>query len=280
MELLPILAVVEEFRMSHKKIALLAPAFLVIGASVLGGGSTPLAAAGSATGDNRTDRPVVYRALPDGRVVATASADVPDAPAFARFANWLERYSNAPADKKAQMEGEGVKLATERRAAMAALIPRDPKRALELSIGLHQRKGLPVAVVNQLEQVLQGRARYIVSDAGRLTFNDKTYKAFVYGRREGLMGKYNLPFYGVALDDAVALHESPIHVLPKGAVLPAGVTLGKTGTKSPVSGKEASGGVVGIVGTTAYYFDTQQELQSFTEQLWAAENVIGPNEHG
>src|SRR5690606_327871 len=92
--------------------------------------------------------------------VGTPAQSVPDAPSFAAFRAWVGKYNAATAQQKLSLEAEGARLATERRAALKELISRDPKRAIELSIGLHERPSLPTSVVQQMEEILQGRGDF------------------------------------------------------------------------------------------------------------------------
>jgi hypothetical protein len=238
------------------------------------------------------------------RLRKTESLPVPDAPVFAAFRLWLDKYKVAPAAQKSAMEGEGIRLATERRAALAELIARDPKHALELSVGVFERRNLPTAVLQQLENVLQGRGDYgivhstaivdipVPGKPGEtqkayldgykrvLSFGGRAYTAYVYGKRRGLLSKTNLPFYGIAVDGVAAIDESPIWVLAPGQNPPADATLFGNDTKCLICGQEAKNEIVGVVGSTIYHFDTVKHLERFKNELWAAEALVGPKQHG
>src|SRR5581483_4586682 len=45
-----------------------------------------------------------------------------------------------------------------------------------------------------------------------------TYTPHIYGRREAQLTKYNASLHGIALDDELALHESPLRVLEPGEI--------------------------------------------------------------
>jgi hypothetical protein len=249
--------------------------------------------------DNNT-----YTIGPDGKLIKTPAPKKVDDPVFAAFEQWVAKYNAANASQKKQLEAEGVKLATERRAALAKLIKSDPQRAIEFSVNLLQRQALPAAVAQQLEDILQGRGNYSVIHMGVLekvpvagkpgetqdvihhqykhflTFQGQSYTAHTYGKRSGLLSKNGLPFYGIAIDGNVAIDENPIWVLKPGQAPPPDATPGKNGTKCPICGQDAANGLVGVVGSTLYYFDTQQDLMKFAESLWEAESEIGPKAHG
>lgn len=250
------------------------------------------------------DRNIQYRIGPDGKMIAVVPAPVPDSPAFARFDKWVTEYIAANDEKKAKMEEEGIRLAVDRRQAMAELIIRDPKRALELAVYPERRAQLPARVVDLLEVFLQGRAhnnvlvttikeevpvpdqpdikRSVFRSVNRSTFvfRGQSYTPHFYGKRKGMLSKRNLPFYGIALDGHIAIHESPLRVLATNEVVSSSVQPGDKGTSCAVCGKDAKDGKIAILGTTLLYFDTQEHVQEFIEQLWEAEQVIGPDAHG
>lgn len=244
-------------------------------------------AAAPADGAPKDDRNIVYRTGPDGRVIATVPANVPDSPAFARFAAWLEKYSQATAEQKPALEAEGVKLATERRKFMAEMIPRDPKRALELAIMPAQRKDLPEGVLGQLEEFVEGRGEHLligtvlrknategdveqtewVQTFNRtFTYRKEQYTPHFYGTLKGLSSHKQMPFYGVAIDGQLAVHESPLRILKKGEAIPSNIYRGKEGAACPICKKISTEGIIGILGDTAYSFDTEEHAQEFAAQ--------------
>lgn len=258
-------------------------------------------AAAPADGAPKDDRNIVYRTGPDGRVVATVPANVPDSPAFARFAAWLEKYSQATAEQKPALEAEGVKLATERRKFMAEMIPRDPKRALELAIMPAQRKDLPEGVLGQLEEFVEGDANYAITMAETIvempdpeqegalrkmlritrTVNfevrGKAYRPYFYGKRGSVVSMQKMPFYGVSIDKNLAVSESPLRILASGEVLPSYAYTTQNGVTCPICEKESSRGVIGISGGTIYYFDSLDHADEFRIELWGKDNktVVG-----
>lgn len=282
------------------------PTVLMLGIGMLTGTSTLLAAPKAqamASVPLLTDNDgATYTVGPDGTKLVKKDAErVPEDPSFVAFDGWKKKYTAAPAAQKVALEKEGAALSKTRRAAMKELIQHNPARALELSIGTQERQNLPSGVVQNLEEFLQGRGEFgVISQSimetvpGRegenqqvlkstlrttLTFDGRVYTAFVYGKREGLLTKTQLPFHGIAIDNVMAIHESPIWVLPAGQKPPAGTTPSENGIKCPICKKEAEGGIVGVVGSTLYYFDTERDLEKFRDSLWKAEEIIGPNEH-
>jgi uncharacterized delta-60 repeat protein len=159
-----------------------------------------------------------------GRNQPTSQADL----AHARFANWAEEYfSITGAGDRKSMLSRGKELAAARREALAALIEIDPKRALGLAAPWKWHEELPAEIAALLEQRVSGRARYSVFGAVPLegqeefvgpilryvTLDSFSYRAFVYGRRLHQVSQTGLALHGIAINDALAVHEDPVRVL-------------------------------------------------------------------
>lgn len=107
---------------------------------------------------------------------------------------------------------------------MLALIETDPKRALAVTIPAGIRQTLPAAVIHEVEVRVSGRGELSLLAAvpapgeplvgpalRRVTYLDGvTRTAFVYGRREEQLSKEGAFLHGIALDDRMAVHESPL----------------------------------------------------------------------
>lgn len=105
-----------------------------------------------------------------------------------------------------------------RRPVMAGLIRTDPAQALAHAVRWTTRRTLPAAVVEQLEQPVDGVGRYAVlgrsqPTAGtpaitrRATVAGTTYTAQVFGTRTRMTTQDRANLHGVALDGQIALHE-------------------------------------------------------------------------
>jgi hypothetical protein len=156
------------------------------------------------------------------------------------FLQWAENYTQVGPDEKARASADGLSLATERRRILAELIESDPAEALRQGIPMRVREKLPPEVVKQLEERVSGRGDFTViatlpSPGAEktvrpierfVTLAGKTYQAFVYGRRLTQPTRTNIPLYGVAIDDKLAVHEDPTRPLESGEIpdpgLPAG----------------------------------------------------------
>lgn len=89
-------------------------------------------------------------------------AKTPSEPVFAAFKSWVERWLSRAPGETAELEREGVALATERRRALADMIRYNPQRALELAVPVPVRRQLPQAVESLLEERVNTRADYRV----------------------------------------------------------------------------------------------------------------------
>ena len=142
----------------------------------------------------RTESPERSQA---GTLVYSEAWDSDQAPlAFTRFHAWVQRSVANPAAGNAmrpQQISEGVKLARERKAALAELIKSDPERAIALSVPAQIRRRLPSAVVQELEERVSGIGEFSITQAlatiggpsveeteRSVTIGDRNYSCFVY----------------------------------------------------------------------------------------------------
>jgi hypothetical protein len=147
--------------------------------------------------------------------------------AQAAFRAWTGRYLRAPsAAARLGLIAEGVELAQVRRTSMRALIELDPERALAVTVPVRIRQELPAVVQALLEVRLSGRGELALLAAvpavdepepgpslRRVVYLDGvTRTAFVYGRREEQLSKDGAFLHGIALDQLMAVHESPLRL--------------------------------------------------------------------
>jgi hypothetical protein len=227
-----------------------------------------------------------------GQPFPTVPLEVPkptkDDPSFLAFASWTQKYRQAAKEKRTALEAEGIALAQKRRAALLQLIQNDPQHALEWAIAPKVRAALPAAVQRWLETRLSGCGDFnVLASFGGPTkrtlisryavFGDKPYKAFVYGRMRGLTTKYNIPLHGIALDNLLALHESPVRVLEAGETVQESAKIGNPDKKCPLCGIEIKDPMVAAqIGATYYFFDSPEHLQRVAAKLVEKQTPIGP----
>jgi hypothetical protein len=165
----------------------------------------------------------------------TASAQVlPSVPlqapqAVAEFREWSERFLSAGGGRPALEEG--MKLAKEHTKEIARMIKSDPQAAIAHAVPMVIRQDLPSEIVALLEERPRLRGDYLVSAvlplAGRegevspyarkvMSKDGRTWKAHVYGRRTWQRTMTNISINGVAVEDDMAVSDSPVRVLEAG----------------------------------------------------------------
>ncbi|MFM1770158.1 MAG: hypothetical protein RJA22_2687 [Verrucomicrobiota bacterium] len=143
------------------------------------------------------------------------------------LSEWATRAAvakeQAPALQEALTE-EGLRLAEERRAWMQSLIEQDPEEAIRNALSYTERMALPPEVRARIEQPVSGSGTLAVigttpapdAEPGQpgvfrtVFLNDREYRAFVYGRRLDQATLQQASLHGIALGDAMAVHESPL----------------------------------------------------------------------
>ena len=156
-------------------------------------------------------------------------------PALAAFRAWVQRYAGADAAGRAVLEPEGVALARVRRGVMKRLIEREPARALAVTVPADVRALVPAAVAGELEARVAGvgelawqaicyedRPRPILAPTSRRVagLGGETYTASTYGRRAAQPTKEEASLHGIVLDEAMAVHESPLRLLEAAEAAP------------------------------------------------------------
>jgi uncharacterized delta-60 repeat protein len=168
--------------------------------------------------------------------VATASSPRPaaSAPEVAcqEFNAWAEQYlaGQARGGGAAGVE-RGRQLAQARLEALGVLIKRDPERALSFAAGWRWRQELPVEVRALLEESIHGRgdlevfcamplpgADYKEFEGGTMryvTIDERTFRAYVYGRRMRQMSRHDIALHGIAVGKEIAVAEESLRVLDR-----------------------------------------------------------------
>lgn len=152
-------------------------------------------------------------------------------PALAAFSMWASEYTNAPAERRREMESAGIALAQQRRGEFKNLIRTQPKLALAETVPALVRNQLPSSISSLLEQRVTGKGDLMVlgrTDSRnaqpvtrRAVIGDHEYEAFVYGDRASQRTHGNISLHGVAIDGEIALSDSPLRVFEEGETVPA-----------------------------------------------------------
>ena len=231
---------------------------------------------------------------PGGNALAVAGSQqggIPESggsrPEFTRFHDWTSRYlSAAGANAKQDLIAEGRALAKQRRGAFLELIKSDPAQAIASTVPAAVRKRLPAEILTELETRVSGIGDFlpVVMDRAPggppvepiqrfMRLNQKTYRAYVYGRRIWQMTKYGIPLHGVAIDRFFALAESSLRELePEEASENTSGIANLANRASGVNGLP----VLAEMGGRIYRFASAQHLLEAEGRLEAAETGIGP----
>lgn len=153
------------------------------------------------------------------------------------FGLWMQISLGRPEQERWTEESvaQGLVLARDRRAAMKRLIMTDPAAALRETVPWAARAALPPAVSTELEEIVAGRGTLMVYCAGNrlgtprpgstyqrvFHLGERSYQAFVYGRRATQMSTAQATLHGIAVDEVMAVSAEPLRRLEGGEVAEA-----------------------------------------------------------
>jgi len=173
-----------------------------------------------------TSRPELK--LPARNVIASAWRTETQ-PEMMAFTAWVDRYLTANDADRANLLNSGLDLARQRRAVLAQFIHDDPERALADAVPMVVRQDLPAPVLALLEERVADSANLsmlgVTPAPGQIvaepvfrsaSINGQNYRAFTYGRRGALATLPNASLVGIAVDNALAVSDSPVRVLEPG----------------------------------------------------------------
>lgn len=239
------------------------PAVLPPGASLTSGGSDGVVSRPSSPGGRSSGASV------------TATDDI-----FRRFESW------AAAQPGGDLR-EGIELARERRQVLQQLIQTDPREALARALPWTLRRRLPSEVTALLEERVSATGEFSVMASSPAPGTDarpeiqrafnldgRSYRAFVFGRREFVATKNRMAADGVAVDDVIALSERPARAPDADEPAPAGppVVVARDGHEV-ASDKD----VPLISGGRSYRVCCMAHADAFGQELMAAEDAVGPD---
>jgi len=235
-------------------------------------------------------------------------SDFPGADSFESFSHWLTAFRSVAGDQRAPLTEAGMELARVRAEEMKALIQMDPQSALERSLSLADREGLPAEMLSLIEKPFSTRAeldvlplcadsdghgtdvafgaREISPGARRQGFEidlktsrGDRLKAFVYGRRLGALSRTAAPVQGVSLDGLAALREEVFSVVSEVELeeTRGRYTLGPMGAGMDFLTAEPVGenGVVAIAGGQLHFFSNVGNLNRTNDLASRIDENIG-----
>ena len=208
--------------------------------------------------------------------------EIKESPVFAEFESWLNEHKSKSFNDLAEHNKAGEKLAIERQRLFKELIQLDPKAALEKAISAENYKNLPAFVVKYSEKPISayGDLYVYVSDdidpttrkmngshmEREVVIGKSHYKAIVYGRREAMTTKLNIPLQGVLTDDIFIVDENPFRQL----------NTTEYESRAVDSAKMSENGVVSEIGGKLRYFSNQEEFENVLREQIEWESKIGP----
>lgn len=221
----------------------------------------------------------------------------PDAPlVFTEFRQWAADYIAAPdAAAKSALIPRGKTLAQQRRNLLQGLIVSDPETALALAAPYAIRSAMPPVVGALLEERVSDRGMLGVIAAlpqpgqeaavkpirRTAEFEGKIYNAHVYGGRIRDVTRPGVSLHGVAIEDDMAVSDSPLRVLDPGE--PPDPVKAQADLRCPVSGKEAGydqepadqePDVVAESGDTVYFLCSGGHIESLAANLSEEERAV------
>jgi hypothetical protein len=232
-----------------------------------------------------------------------AARQIADSSVFDEFDNWVDSYVKS-ADRntfKADEEqiGKGERLAIKRKEMLRELMQVDPKAALARAIPQNVYNQLPSFITENSEKQISAEGDFLVyaidgnkhsederdADANNLSANksvkmhssrieravvigDNRYKAIVYGRRESMTTKMDIPLHGIVLDDTMVVNEAPARVIGSGEFAEEATT-----TNAPVMDESQ---VAAEIGGKVVRFGSETELDAYVSRQIEWESKIGP----
>jgi hypothetical protein len=228
---------------------------------------------------------------------ATTAALATTEPKLSAFTEWQsihlpQKKGAVPAIDDLVM-AEGKRLARARAERMLELMKRDPKRALESSLSWSDWVALPAEIQGlverpfsdsmDFEQLSDCRPKGLRTTPVQLHFiehGDDHYDAHVYGRRTYSMTKNALPLQGIALEDHMAVWETPLQILNDADLQAARSILpdGNSADTSWLSGNALGANKVSaLLGGKIYHFESEEEVAVVAAAIKKAEIMPGPD---
>jgi FG-GAP-like repeat len=184
--------------------------------------------------------------------------------AFAAFDEWVVKYLGGDLAGETDFVQTGERLAMERRELFKDLIRTNPSKAIERAVSGKIQERLPASVAQFLEREISARGDYNVYVADdfdsrthrverEFVVGDARYEAFVYGAKERMTTKLDIPLRGVVLDNLLAIDENSVRIVEK---------------------KER---IAAEIGGELVYFADEREFDEYVRKLSGWERKISPS---
>ncbi|MEP4077662.1 Calx-beta domain-containing protein [Haloferula sp.] len=163
-------------------------------------------------------------------MVKPSAGDRLDPEVFEAFNQWARNTAEAEADISPDSLEEGIRLATRRRSALKQLIQNDPEASLAAAVPWSLRQELPPVITSLLEDRISAPAEFSVLAAvpqegeslsepsirRTAIIEGNIFQVYVYGGREAIDSKQNLPLDGIAIDNQLAVLDTSLRPLEEG----------------------------------------------------------------
>ena len=205
-------------------------------------------------------------------------------PILSDFDNWVKKVATLNYSLNAVDIEKGRALAVNRRALFKELMSLSPKSALDHAVSSEAFRRMPASITTHLETPVSGYGDFKVyvvmvhenhhspesMTSSRIerevTIGTAKYKALVYGRRENITTKLNIPLHGIALDGVMVVDEEPVKRIQPSQYLAFNVERAKV----------LDNGAVAEIGGKLVYFSSPSQLETFVRDQIAWEAAIGP----
>ena len=213
---------------------------------------------------------------PNSQEDRSEKSRIANSPVFDEFNAWVDSYINNGFKASSEQAVSGEEIAAKRKQLLKELSAIDPQAALEKTIPAETLNRLPANIAANSEKRISAYGDflvYVLDEMDRSTgqmngahrterqvvIGDTRYKALVYGRREEMTTKLNIPLQGIVIDNVMVVDESPVRKLA-----------------SAEFGEETSVEIGGKV----VRMSSQSELDNFVNEQVEWESKIGPERPG
>lgn len=234
--------------------------------------------------DERTSKRSSHIHSTAGRPQDDRLKQILESPTLSDFDDWIRKVGTVNYSLNNTDIERGRALAVNRRELFKELMSLSPRLALDHAVSGEVYRKIPASIQKHLEVPVSAYGDFKVyvvmlhqshhspeSMTGsrierEVTIGTSTYRALVYGRRENITTKLNIPLQGITLDGVMVVDEEPVRRVHPSQYQAFNVDRARV----PASGAVAE------IGGKLVYFSSPAELETFVRDQIAWEGVIGP----
>ena len=208
--------------------------------------------------------------------------EIVDSPVFSEFDERIKQFTGASFAVDYEQRQSDENLAIERMQLLKELAQISPQAVIEKAISVKDFNRLPDFITNHLEKPISANGDFLVyvfdemnPSTGTMTdshierevvIGDLRYKAVVYGRREAMTTKLDIPLQGIIIDDVMVVDENFVRTLNSSEIAARNLVM-------PTSNKTV---VTAEVGGKVVNFSNESKLAGFIREQIEWESKIGP----